>query len=473
MQPEISLIEKDGHYWAVFSISCLQTKKIFSYQINTKYPSVGCYRKKALRKGRQIYKNTSKKVQNRFVKGGVNLVFSNREVHPSSLLENPMDLIRIRNNTIYLDFTYTCPNTATQKRHRKSTRLSDSLQNRILAQQQALTEFSALSQLHIPAQQSQSVNHSLSSTVVPSNANSVVVRMNVGDFVEYYKSRRKFRSCSKKTKRLYEIYINTYILPNFAHRCLTSIDADCLEDLEMQLIDEEKSPKYIRDIVGFFKMLLNFAVERTYLQSCPKYTLSSPKHKYRSTPKFLTTTERDILLKYVKDNESHYYPIVVLTVFTGLRLGEARSLTWSDVDLESKLPSVRVHKTLDLDGSFTTTKNKRERILGLHPKVVSVLLMVQQTQHPKTKDSDFVFLNRSFQTPLSGNTLHKMMTRSCERASVPVISFHGLRHTFATNIVNKHGIVKASKLLGHSDIKTTMMYYHADDETLFEALLDQ
>ena len=66
-----------------------------------------------------------------------------------------------------------------------------------------------------------------------------------------------------------------------------------------------------------------------------------------------------------------------------------------------------------------------------------------------------------------------MMTRSCERASVSVISFHGLRHTFATNIVNKHGIVKASKLLGHSDIKTTMMYYHADDETLFEALLDQ
>ena len=29
MQPEISLIEKDGHYWAVFSISCLQTKKSF------------------------------------------------------------------------------------------------------------------------------------------------------------------------------------------------------------------------------------------------------------------------------------------------------------------------------------------------------------------------------------------------------------------------------------------------------------
>ena len=148
------------------------------------------------------YTKIRQKVQNRFVKGGVNLVFSNREVHPSSLFENPMDLIRIRNNTIYLDFTYTCPNTATQKRHRKSTRLSDSLQNRILAQQQALTEFSALSQLHIPTQQSQSINHSLFSTVVPSNANSVVVRMNVGDFVEYYKSRRKFRSCSKKTKTI-------------------------------------------------------------------------------------------------------------------------------------------------------------------------------------------------------------------------------------------------------------------------------
>ena len=96
---------------------------------------------------------------------------------------------------------------------------------------------------------------------------SEIVRINVGDFVENYKSRRKFRSCSKKTKRLYEIYINTYILPNFAHRCLTSIDADCLEDLEMQLIDEEKSPKYIRDIVGFFKMLLNLDDGHNFIHS--------------------------------------------------------------------------------------------------------------------------------------------------------------------------------------------------------------
>ena len=62
------------------------------------------------------------------------------------------------------------------------------------------------------------------------------------------------------------------------------------------------------------------------------------------------------------------------------------------------------------------------------------------------------------------------MVRSSIGAGVPRISFHGLRHTFATIVTNQHGVAQACILLVHSDIKTTMIYYHGDIEVLKEAI---
>ena len=86
----------------------------------------------------------------------------------------------------------------------------------------------------------------------------------------------------------------------------------------------------------------------------------------------------------------------------------------------------------------------------------------------KNKDA-FVFLNTKSK-PHSKTTLHKVVVRNSLAAIGPRISFHGLRHTFATIITNRFGVAQASLLLGHSDIKTTMIYYHGDTEVLKEAI---
>ena len=89
----------------------------------------------------------------------------------------------------------------------------------------------------------------------------------------------------------------------------------------------------------------------------------------------------------------------------------------------------------------------------------------------KGKDQ-FVFVTNNG-LPFSNRTLHKVVVRSSERAGVKRISFHGLRHTFATIIANSHGVEKACILLGHSDIKITMMYYHADQTVLQNVIINQ
>ena len=67
---------------------------------------------------------------------------------------------------------------------------------------------------------------------------------------------------------------------------------------------------------------------------------------------------------------------------------------------------------------------------------------------------------------LSKRTLDKVMRRSCPRYGVKAMLFNGSPNTFATIVTNRHGIAKATKLLAHADIKTTMIYYHEDQQVL-------
>jgi hypothetical protein len=62
--------------------------------------------------------------------------------------------------------------------------------------------------------------------------------------------------------------------------------------------------------------------------------------------------------------------------------------------------------------------------------------------------------------------MDKVMRRSCPRSGVKVMLFNGSPNTFATIVTNRHGVAKATKLLAHADIKTTMIYYHEDQQVL-------
>ena len=141
-------------------------------------------------------------------------------------------------------------------------------------------------------------------------------------------------------------------------------------------------------------------------------------------------------------------------------MGEMKALTWGDISLDTDIPYAHIHRTLDIDGQFKGTKTNQDRKIPLHKEVVRVLLQLRKEQTTVQKD-DFVFLSRTGK-PLSKTTLHKLIKRICDRAAIEEISFHGLRHTFATIVTNEHGVAKASRLLGHSDIKTTMLYYNED-----------
>ena len=377
-----------------------------------------------------------------------------------------MNLIRTRNNKIYFDFCYTCPKTGKTKRCRTSTQLSDSKSNRAKAKKMAIEKLNAL--LHSEPQKPEPKlsEQPIIQTSKPKSESKEETTLS--EFVAYYKTRKKYLDRAKKTKQLYDMYLRLYILPDLAEIRLKDIDADAIEDFETILQNRGLTAKTVRDSIGYLKNLLNFAVRRKYLPYAPQYTCSYKQKKKQ--PRAFSEDERAKFLEHLKENEGYYYPIICFTLYTGVRMSEARGLTWGDVKLSHAVPQVRIHRTIDIDGTFKGTKTNQERNIPLCSLLVEILNKLRKSAL-KTGIDDFVFLSVQGE-PLPKRTLDKLMRRSCPRAGVKYISFHGLRHTFATLVTNKHGVAKASKLLGHADISTTMIYYHEDQQVLLSVIED-
>jgi integrase/recombinase XerC len=70
--------------------------------------------------------------------------------------------------------------------------------------------------------------------------------------------------------------------------------------------------------------------------------------------------------------------------------------------------------------------------------------------------------------PFSNKAFNARLKLACERARVPVISAHPLRHTAATLLLNERGanLHDVQALLGHKSIATTARYTHVDSERL-------
>ena len=140
---------RDRKYWVRFFKFNSAFKELMPEERNTQIPSKEIYRARAEKRASHIVKENQlgKKIIQQEAK---NMVYTKLEVVSGSRKENTMKLIRIRKNKIYFDFYYLDPISGTKKRHQSSAGLNNSIENQIIAQQQALGRYHALSQLGKP-----------------------------------------------------------------------------------------------------------------------------------------------------------------------------------------------------------------------------------------------------------------------------------------------------------------------------------
>ena len=142
--------------------------------------------------------------------------------------------------------------------------------------------------------------------------------------------------------------------------------------------------------------------------------------------------------------------MILLAVQTGLRFGELIALRWEDVNLREGLLIVNRSIVRNIEGS---PKNNKMRTLPLTSGVMNML-------SNRLKVSEYVFYDQEG-FPLKYNACLRNLHKICQIAGLRRISWHKLRHSFASHLASRsNSIVAIKELLGHSDIKTTMRYAH-------------
>jgi integrase len=129
---------------------------------------------------------------------------------------------------------------------------------------------------------------------------------------------------------------------------------------------------------------------------------------------------------------------------TGLRTGEIFSLRWSNVDVERNVLNVFANKT----GKIRTVPINTEARMVLDIWAIG-------------KKNEFVFYNHETGRPFVD--LKAGFALACRKAGIDGVTWHTLRHTFASRLLNRGvDIVTVQQLLGHSTVTVTMRYTHTN-----------
>jgi integrase len=172
-------------------------------------------------------------------------------------------------------------------------------------------------------------------------------------------------------------------------------------------------------------------------------------------PKCLNQCELSALLRSLTlPQATNWDWFFLLVAKTGLRFSEALSLTPQDFDFVQK--SIKIARTWDyksVSGGFSETKNtSSKRTISLDSRLCQQFAGITKATPP----DELIFVKGR----VYNSTVNNRLKALCEKANVPVISVHGLRHTHASLLIYAGvSIASIAKRLGHSSIKTTQETY--------------
>jgi len=182
----------------------------------------------------------------------------------------------------------------------------------------------------------------------------------------------------------------------------------------------------------------------------------------KKLPTVLTEDEQERLLEQANSR----YPtgernqtMLRLMLNTGLRLAEVTALKWRDVDLTTGKLMVR------------QGKGAKDRTLWVAEADINRLRSWRERQAAVCDTCDHVFTTLQGQ-PLGHRYVQRMVKRYAAKAGIDKnISPHTLRHSFATDLYRETSKIRlVQKVLGHSDLSTTMIYTYIFDEEVETAL---
>ena len=307
----------------------------------------------------------------------------------------------------------------------------------------------------------------------------------VGEYLDGWVERIRTQ-VRPSTWRSYAMHVRVYLIPALGRYRLAELTAADVERALARFQAEGRperpakrgrgrqnaagiSPQTVRHIRATLRRALADAVRDRRAVRNAAADARPPRVEHRPIV-YLSTRDMRRLLESTAEDE--YGPVYALAATTGLRLGELLGLTWGDVDLAGGTLAVRRALVRDERNGYRLgeTKTARSRRTIPLPAAARQAIDVQRSRQrfaqaaagAAWQDRAGLVFADELGRPLQPRAVSYAFRKARDRAGLPAVRFHDLRHSAATALLSA-GVPLAviSEWLGHSGIAITASTYAA------------
>lgn len=279
----------------------------------------------------------------------------------------------------------------------------------------------------------------------------------------------------------YKKVIRNWIKPYIGQMELNRVSGETVNHLYASLLRDGKSHRTVRHTHNLLNRMLKDAVRWGRLASNPVDRADPPRSQRKELQAWNERQVKQWLAYW--EGDALYYALYRLAAMTGMRRSELLGLRWQDVDLDNALVKIRqVRVEVEGEGEIVAEPKTRSSVrdVPIDAKTAKALAewkdYLQEERYKAypswlIEDSELVFVHPDGSLP-SPNAISKHFTYHAKQLGLNSISFHGLRHTNATLLIEAGVPTKVvSQRLGHANVSITLgTYTHPSEQALSQAV---
>lgn len=280
-------------------------------------------------------------------------------------------------------------------------------------------------------------------------------------------------TCKTSSIALYRSIIDNHLLPGLKNCKVENITLSVLEDFVFEQMRTGRldgkgglSAQTVSSALSLLRQILRYAQIMHHLKLIDVSTVHVPKQPH-TTVKTLNNSDWNKLFLCLVDHITPQKLGILISMDTGLRIGEICALRYSDIDLEqAELHVTHTLKRISIPGDQADGR-KTELILDT-PKTeysrrtvpVSTSLLKKLRQSRLSAESADSFVVSGTSHMIEPHVLLRDYQNILNECGISHFTFHALRHSFATRSIGLGFDVKTlSTILGHSSVKITLECY--------------
>ena len=235
----------------------------------------------------------------------------------------------------------------------------------------------------------------------------------------------------ESTRETYIFNLEKHIFPKLGKVSVNILTRKRLKAFFNGLIKSGISPNTVALIRAPIQGVLCLALDEEWIEFNPLYNVTIKNRKSQTIVQPLTDLQADQFLAQARIfMRRYYYPHLLCSIRTGIRLGELQALTWRDLDFYQRI--IEINRSIR-KGRITTPKNHRTRRVDITPHLANTLKTHQTAQKKAAlkggyKFSKYIFANRKGNI-LDRETYKNALNRCLHGAGLARIRIHDLRHT--------------------------------------------